>query len=359
MRSTADCRSSVRISANGARIGSSTSSRRTPCCSGCRTTSTCWPRLSDGWSRTAGSPSRCRTTSPSRRTPCCATFTFRHGGRTSSATVPTAPQESSARRRTCARCWTWTCSPMSGRRPTCRCCPVTTRSSSGSKGRPCDRCSHFSTTRPTGRSSSTSTPPLCAPSTRESPSARSSPSAVRSPSLLGVDEHLRGGLEVVPQHAVGLRVQPDLVERGAHVGEPCHPRLLVDAERRVPGAKARMTAHLAVGARAAPVLLEEQPQPLRSRLQLVLRVERPEHGVVLDPRVERRDQPSEGLVAADSVVEGGAVDCPFDAHRLPARLRHLSIVSRSVRRYADKVRARTASIGDNGRKEAGWLTRWC
>src|SRR4051812_16640031 len=94
------------------------------------------------------------------------------------------------------------------------------------------------------------------------------------------------------------------------------------------GAQPRMTAHLAVGVGSAPVLLQEHPQPLGGRLELVLGVDGTKDRILLDPRVERRDQSLERGVAADGVEERRALDGSLEPDGLWARRRrHRAIVT--------------------------------
>ena len=61
---------------------------------------------------------------------------------------------------------------------------------------------------------------------------------------------------------------------------------------------------LAVGAGAAPVLHQEEREPLLGRAQVLLRVHRPQQRVLGDALVEAVDEAPEGLLAADLLVEG-------------------------------------------------------
>ena len=78
-----------------------------------------------------------------------------------------------------------------------------------------------------------------------------------------------------------------------------------DSERRMPHPQPGVAPLLAVRRRAAPVLLQEHPQPLLGRTEVVLRVQRAQRCVVGDAGVEAPDQGHEGLVTADLVVERG------------------------------------------------------
>ena len=80
----------------------------------------------------------------------------------------------------------------------------------------------------------------------------------------------------------------------------------VTAIRHVAHPQARVAALLGVGRRAAPVLLEEHPQPLLGGPEVVLGVERPQRLVLRDAAVELADELGEGLVAAEVVVVGHA-----------------------------------------------------
>ena len=65
-----------------------------------------------------------------------------------------------------------------------------------------------------------------------------------------------------------------------------------------------MPALVGVGARAAPVLLQEHPQPGLGAGQILLRIQRAQDLVVGDLFVEPRDDPAERIGATDGVVEG-------------------------------------------------------
>ena len=73
-----------------------------------------------------------------------------------------------------------------------------------------------------------------------------------------------------------------------------------DVERRVAHPQARVAALLAVGRRAAPVLLEEQREALLRGPEVLLGVHRPQHLVVGDAAVERVDEAHEGRRARRS-----------------------------------------------------------
>src|SRR5664279_2942701 len=71
----------------------------------------------------------------------------------------------------------------------------------------------------------------------------------------------------------------------------------------MPHPEPRMSPQLAVGARAAPVLNQEHPQPLLRPGQVRLRVERSQFGIGSHPGVESGDQKPKRLRAADGVIE--------------------------------------------------------
>ena len=77
-----------------------------------------------------------------------------------------------------------------------------------------------------------------------------------------------------------------------------------DPERRVPHPQPRVPALLRSRCRAAPVLHQEQAQPVGGRAQVLLRVHAAAAaGSVGDAGVELVDQPAEGRLAADRVEE--------------------------------------------------------
>ena len=60
---------------------------------------------------------------------------------------------------------------------------------------------------------------------------------------------------------------------------------------------------LRIRRRPAPVLDQEHPQALGGRAEIVLGIDRAQHGVGGHARVERVDEPAERLLAADRVEE--------------------------------------------------------
>lgn len=77
----------------------------------------------------------------------------------------------------------------------------------------------------------------------------------------------------------------------------------VDVERHVAHAQARVSARLAIGRRAAPVLREEQGEAFGGRAEVLFGVHRLQHLVGGDAAIERVDQPTECLHPAHLVVE--------------------------------------------------------
>ena len=75
-----------------------------------------------------------------------------------------------------------------------------------------------------------------------------------------------------------------------------------DDERGVAHAQPRVTSLLAVGARATPVLHEEQCEVV-GRLGQVVRVERPQQRVAGDAQIEAVDQVDEELLPADPIEQ--------------------------------------------------------
>jgi len=90
---------------------------------------------------------------------------------------------------------------------------------------------------------------------------------------------------------------------GAHVPQPRIPLRLPDGEVRVAHAQPGMPTALVIGARATPVLHEEQPQVLLGGPQIFARVHRPELWIGSNALVEDVHEPAEGLLAADRLIE--------------------------------------------------------
>src|SRR4051794_30051537 len=103
----------------------------------------------------------------------------------------------------------------------------------------------------------------------------------------------------------------------------------------MPGTQPGMPTHLVVGVRTAPVLLQEHPQPLRRRLELVVGIDGTKHRILLNPGIERGDEPLERRMAPDGVEESRAFDGSLDPYRLRSRRRrHRVIVTEPVWRAA-------------------------
>src|SRR4051812_612764 len=157
-----------------------------------------------------------------------------------------------------------------------------------------------------------------------------------SGSELAVHHARRGHLQVVPElGAVGL-VEVGLVHRDPHAAQPRVALDGPDLERHVPHPQPRVTALLRVGARAAPVLLEEHPQPHLGRTEVLLRVERSQHLVLGDLLVEPGDELLEHRRAAHVGVEllgmahGSIIPSPAGRARRPSSTSSSSRSARSV-----------------------------
>ena len=92
------------------------------------------------------------------------------------------------------------------------------------------------------------------------------------------------------------------IQRAQHVPQPGVALRRADDEGGVTHAQPRVSALLAVGARAAPVLHQEQREVAR-RLGQVIGVEGAQQGVAGDTDVEEVHQVHEELVPPDPVVE--------------------------------------------------------
>jgi hypothetical protein len=140
----------------------------------------------------------------------------------------------------------------------------------------------------------------------------------------GVDHRCCGVGEVVPQLLFEVLAQPQRVDGGAHVAQPGIVGSAVDAERCVAHAQARMAAAFAVGARAAPVLHEEEGHALLCRAKVFLRVHGAQERVLRHALVEAVNQLAEGLLAADRFKEGPRVIGRVFDFASPFRLRRRS-----------------------------------
>ena len=126
----------------------------------------------------------------------------------------------------------------------------------------------------------------------------------------GVDEGVCRPREVVAQAVVVLGGEPERVDGVHHVQQPAVAHVGRDLEGHVPHPQARVTALLGVGRRAAPVLLEEHPEALLGRAEVVLGVEGAQRLVLGDAAVELAHELGEGLVAAEVVVVGHVGQSP-------------------------------------------------
>src|SRR5262249_19611785 len=124
-----------------------------------------------------------------------------------------------------------------------------------------------------------------------------------------VDQAVRGHDQVLPQLGVVRRIESHLVQGRAHVTQPGVPFRLPDDEARVSHAQPRMAAQLVIGARAAPVLHEEQAQVLLGRPQILARVDPPELRIGGNALVEGMHQAAERFLAADRLVEADRFCC--------------------------------------------------
>ena len=95
------------------------------------------------------------------------------------------------------------------------------------------------------------------------------------------------------------------VDGVAHVSQPPVPLDRGDREGRMPHPQPRMPAFVAVGGGPAPVLDQEQTEALLGGTEVLLRVEGAQRWVAGNSLVEAVDEPLEGRMSADGVVEGG------------------------------------------------------
>src|ERR1700734_2403544 len=128
-----------------------------------------------------------------------------------------------------------------------------------------------------------------------------------SPSELRVDHGVGGHFQVVEQRLAMCVVEScrvDGCDRGVHAPQPGVALERADLKWRVPNPRPGMTPLMGVRPRAAPVLLEEHPQPLLGPLEVIFGVETPQNFILGDQRVEARHDRMERICSADSVVEG-------------------------------------------------------
>src|SRR5512133_645703 len=119
----------------------------------------------------------------------------------------------------------------------------------------------------------------------------------------GVHHRVRSPLHVGPQLMLLLRCQRDRIDRIPHMVQPAVPHRRRHRERGMAHAQPRVSALLAVGGWAAPILLQEHAQPLFGRSKVSFGIEGAQWGVECNPFVEPLHKCNEGLVAADGVVE--------------------------------------------------------
>ena len=118
-----------------------------------------------------------------------------------------------------------------------------------------------------------------------------------------VDHRGGGRREVVEQRLAHGGREVKRFHRRGHVSEPGVALGPADRERLVAHAQSRMSALLAVGRRPAPVLDQEQGQPLGRARQIFVRIDTPQDGITGDPRVEALDESPEGRLAARQLVQ--------------------------------------------------------
>ena len=92
--------------------------------------------------------------------------------------------------------------------------------------------------------------------------------------------------------AAPLQGQVRLVDRDAHAAQPGVALERADLEGGVPHPQPRVAALVRIGLRAAPVLLQEHPQALLGRAEVLLGIERAQHRVVGDLFVEAGTMPA-------------------------------------------------------------------
>ena len=104
-------------------------------------------------------------------------------------------------------------------------------------------------------------------------------------------------MEESTQEIFGLFRQLRFIERLVHQLHPSIARALIELERHVPHAQARMAALLDVALRSAKAADQKIFQPLLGAMQILFRVHRAKNVVARNLLVERRDQPLEAFLA--------------------------------------------------------------
>ena len=117
-----------------------------------------------------------------------------------------------------------------------------------------------------------------------------------------VDEVSRCHLEIVDELGLVFGRSVGSPDRADHVGEPGIPFGQPDDKGDMAHAKPRMPARLAVGARSAPVLAEEERQVL-FRIAEVIRIHMCEDRVMADAFIEPLDQLIKEGLAAHPLVQ--------------------------------------------------------
>ena len=134
-------------------------------------------------------------------------------------------------------------------------------------------------------------------------SARSGPR--RADRQAGVVAEVLGcGHEVLQQDASDIGIIVDGVDRGSHVMQPAISFNRTQMEGHEPQPELRMATLVVVGRGAAPVLNQEQCQPVTSTGQIRLfGIQRQQHRIGSDTFVERIDQLVEERRATDVFVQ--------------------------------------------------------
>ena len=135
------------------------------------------------------------------------------------------------------------------------------------------------------------------------PASAANSSRVSRVTVSSVPHRFRGVREVVLELLGDVGWRGTRVDRLAHVEQPAIALRWAYGEREVTHSEARMAALEVVGARAAPVLGEEQRQPVAGTGQVLLRIERPNDRVGRDAVIEAPDETLEERHAADTVVQ--------------------------------------------------------
>src|SRR5215470_10290748 len=113
--------------------------------------------------------------------------------------------------------------------------------------------------------------------------------------LSAINKKRRHAVEKHPHGVFDLGRERRFGNRRAHQLHPAIASTLIDAERRMPGAQPRMPSLLEIPNRSPKSIDQEVSKARLGARQILGRIHRPEHIVLRDPSVERRDHSRDAL----------------------------------------------------------------